>query len=324
MPRCHRTPAGRARARQPGHRRAGLPDALRATVHWLSTADGRRRRSDDREPRREAGRLTDCLRDFPYAEQYAAWQRARWHLGLGEGPVDVLGTRGDTLLADWFAGTGQVCYESLLQRAAEDYHVAFRACDAVQGMRHVDGKRRALDRVSKLLRLWRLPARGAKVIRWPGLAAGCTAASALEDVRARLTGRGRRLWHWVRNRTRVVLPQCQTYASHWNHIRCSWASEMLALLATGEAERPPRPEAQTGMVRVKRYWRLQVAISPARRCARDGGRSTRGRGGASAPPSVARAALGLAPGEGPTRPMERLPPTTAQGSVMSSPTTDRT
>ena len=112
MPRRHRTQAGRTRVRQPGPRRAGLPDALRATVHWLSLADGRRRRrrSEDCEPRREAGRLTDRLRDFPYAEQYAAWQRARWHFGLGEGPVDVLGTRGGTLLAAWLAGTGQVCY----------------------------------------------------------------------------------------------------------------------------------------------------------------------------------------------------------------------
>ena len=141
--------------------------------------------------------------------------------------------------------------------------VALRACDAVQGMRHADGKRRALDRVSRLLRLWPLPARGTKVIRWPGLAAGCTAASALEEVRARLTGKGRRLWHWVKRRTRVVLPQCRTYASQWNHIRCSRASGMLALLATGEAEHPPRPEAQTGMVRMKRYWKLQVAVSPA-------------------------------------------------------------
>ena len=130
-------------------------------------------------------------------------------------------------------------------------------------MRHADGKRRALDRVSKLLRLWRLPAKGTKVIKWPGQAAGCAAASALEGVRARLTGRNRRLWHWVKERTRVVLPQCQTYASHWNHIRCSRASDMLALLATGAAERPPRPEAQAGMVRMKRYWKLQVAISPA-------------------------------------------------------------
>ena len=84
---------------------------------------------------------------------------------MGEGLVDVLGARGDTLLAAWFAGTGQVCYESLLQRAAGDDLVALRACDAVQGMRHADGKRRALDRVSRLLRLWRFPARGAKVIR---------------------------------------------------------------------------------------------------------------------------------------------------------------
>ena len=82
MPRRHRAQAGRTRARQPGPRRAGLPDALKATVHWLSMADGRRRWSEDREPRREAGRLTDRLRDLLYAEQYAAWQRARWHLGL--------------------------------------------------------------------------------------------------------------------------------------------------------------------------------------------------------------------------------------------------
>ena len=59
--------------------------------------------------------------------------------------------------------------------------------------------------------VWRLPAKGTKVFKWPGRAAGCTAASALEDVRARLTGRGRRLWHWVKGRTRVVLPRCQTY-----------------------------------------------------------------------------------------------------------------
>ena len=228
MPRRHRAQVGRTRARQPGPRRACLPGALRATVHWLSVADGRRRRSEDREPRREAGRLTDRLRDFPYAELYAAWQRTRWHLGLGEGPVDVLGIRGDTLLAAGFAGTGQVCYESFLQRAAGDDLVALRACDAVQGMRHADGKRRALDRVSRLLRLWRLPARGTKVIRWPGRAAGCTAASALEDVRARFR-----------------------------------ASDMLALLATGAAERPPYSGAQVDMVRVRRYWRLQVAITPA-------------------------------------------------------------
>ena len=66
MPRRHRMQVGRTRARQPGPRRAGLPDALRATVHWLSVADGRRRRSEDRELRTEAGRLTDRLRDFPH------------------------------------------------------------------------------------------------------------------------------------------------------------------------------------------------------------------------------------------------------------------
>ena len=94
MPRRHRTQAGRARAKQPGPRRAGLPDAFRATVHWLFLADGWRRRSEDREPRKEASRLTDRLRDFPFAEQYAVWQRARWHLGLGRSPVDVLSTLG--------------------------------------------------------------------------------------------------------------------------------------------------------------------------------------------------------------------------------------
>ena len=82
MPRRHRMQVGRFRARQLGPRSAGFPDALRATVHWLSVADGRRRRSEDRELHREAGRLTDRLRDFPYVEQYAAWQRARWHFGL--------------------------------------------------------------------------------------------------------------------------------------------------------------------------------------------------------------------------------------------------
>ena len=159
----------------------------------------------------------------------AARAVAPW-LGGGSGRRPI-GARGDTLLAAWFAGTGQVCYERLLQRAAGDDLVALQACDTVQGMRHADGKRRALDRVSRLQRLWPLPARGAKVIRWLGRAAGCTAASALEDVRAHLTQRGRRLWRWVRGRTRVVLPRCQTYSSHWNHIRSSRASDMLALLA---------------------------------------------------------------------------------------------
>ena len=71
FPRIHQkcTYMGRTRARQPGPRCAGLLDALRATVHWLSVADGRRPRSEDREPRREAGRLTGRLRDLPCAEQ---------------------------------------------------------------------------------------------------------------------------------------------------------------------------------------------------------------------------------------------------------------
>ena len=131
-------------------------------------------------------------------------------------------------------------------------------------MRHADGKRRALDRVSRLLRLrlWHLPARGAKVTRWPGKAAGCTAASALEDVNARLTRRGLRLWRWVRGRTRVVLPRCQSYASHWNHIRTSRASDMLALLASGVAAQPPCAESQASMLRAKRYWRLLVEVTP--------------------------------------------------------------
>ena len=264
MPRRHRTQAGRARCRQAGHRRAGLPDALRATVHWLSLADGRRRRSEDREPRKEAGRLTDRLRDLPFAEQYAAWQRARWHLGLGESPADVLGTRGDTLLAACFAGTRQVCYESLLQRAAGDDLVALRACDAVQGMRHTDGKRRALDRVSKLLRLGRLPAKGTKVIRWPGKAAGCTAASTLEDVKAHLTQRGRRLWSWVKGRTRVVLPRLPdlllpctgTTSGPLRRQTCSPCSPQVS-------RRSPLAPRLTSTIMVKRYWKLPVAVAPA-------------------------------------------------------------
>ena len=53
------------------------------------------------------------------------------------------------------------------------------------------------------------------------------------------------------------------YSLHWNHIRASRASDMLALLATGVAEQPPCSRAQADMVRVKRYWKLQVAITPA-------------------------------------------------------------
>ena len=295
MLRRHLTQASRIRSRQPGPRRAGFLVALRATVHWLSLADGRRRRSEDRGPRREASRLTDCLRDFPFAEQYAVWQRTRWHFGLGEGPVDVLSARGDTLLAAWFAGTGQVCYESLLQRAAGDDLDALRACHAVQGMRHADGKRRALDRVSRLLRLWRVPARGAKVIRWPGRAAGCTAAPALEDVRAHLTQRGRRLWRWVGGRTRVVPQRCQTFSPHWNHIRSSKASDMRALLAKGVAEQPPCAEIQASMMRVKRYWRLPVVVAPAQALRQSRGKCARGLRSASAPPSRARPGGSLSP-----------------------------
>ena len=264
MPRRHRGGHHLRRRRPPGRRRAGLPDALRASLHWLAQADGRLCKSEGRGARREAGRLTADLRDLPFAEQYAAWQRARWHLGLGEGPVDILSTRGDTLLAAWFAGTSHVCHDSLLQRAAGDDLVALRACDAVQGLRHADGRRRALDRISRLLRLWRLPARGVKAVRWPTKAAGCTAAAALGEVRACLTGRGRRLWRWVRERTRVVLPRRQTHSSHWNHIRCARAADVTALLATGAARGPPAAGDQASMERVKRYWKLPVAVTRAR------------------------------------------------------------
>ena len=97
-----------------------------------------------------------------------------------------------------------------------------------------------------------------------GRAAGCTAASALEEVRAHLTRRGRRFWRWVRGRTRIVFPRCQTCSSHRNHIRISRASDMLALLATRVAEQPPCSRAQADMVRVKRDWKLQVAITTAK------------------------------------------------------------
>ena len=249
MPRRHGGGHHLRRRRPPGRRRAGLPDALRASLHWLAQADGRLCKSEGRGARREAGRLTADLRDLPFAEQYAAWQRARWHLGLGEGPVDILSTRGDTLLAAWFAGTSHVCHDSLLQRAAGDDLVALRACDAVQGLRHADGRRKALDRISRLLRLWRLPARGVKAVRWPTKAAGCTAAAALGEVRACLTGRGRRLWRWVRERTRVVLPRRQTHSSHWNHIRCARAADVTALLTTGAARGPPAAGDQASIDR---------------------------------------------------------------------------
>ena len=61
----------------------------------------------------------------------------------------------------------------------------------------------------------------------------------------------------------MVLLRCQTYSSHWNHIRSSKASDMLALLATGVAAQPPCAKAQASMMRVKRYWRLPVAVAPA-------------------------------------------------------------
>ena len=54
------------------------------------------------------------------------------------------------------------------------------------------------------------------------------------------------------------------------------------------------------------------------------GRSTRGRGSASAPPSVARAALGLTLGEGPVEQPERHPRTVVRGPVTSSPSIGRT
>ena len=177
--------------------------------------------------------------------------------------MDVLGTRGDALLAAWFAGTARVCYDSLLQRAAGDELVALRACDAVQGLRHADGKRRGLDRISRLLHLWRLPARGTKVVRWPRKAVGRSPATEFAEVRARLTARGRRLWRWVRDRTRVVTPCAYTYASHWNHIRSSRCAEMRAFLATGAAARAPDAAGQASMTRVKRYWRLPVSVSPS-------------------------------------------------------------
>ena len=120
----------------------------------------------------------------------------------------------------------------------------------------------------------------------------------------------------------MVLPRCQAYASHWNHIRSSRASDMLALLATGAAERPPLPEAQAGMVMVKRYWRLQVAITTAQAL-------RQGRGEVS---TWARKCFGASfrcPGRSEARP--RRGPDEAgeadpahQSPMTSSPTTKRT
>ena len=38
---------------------------------------------------------------------------------------------------------------------------------------------------------------------------------------------------------------------------------MLALPATGDAAQPPSAKIQASMVRVKRYWKLPVAVTPA-------------------------------------------------------------
>ena len=108
------------------------------------------------------------VRQLPYAEQYRAWQRARWQLGLGAGPVDILGTQADTLPAARLAGSSGPCPDSLRERAGGDDLIALRACDAAQTLRPADGKRRALERVSRVLRLWGLPARGMKTIPLPG------------------------------------------------------------------------------------------------------------------------------------------------------------
>ena len=65
MPRRHRTQAGRTRARQPGPRRAGFLDALRATVHWLSLADGWRRRAGRPAGSRIACAISPMLSSTP-------------------------------------------------------------------------------------------------------------------------------------------------------------------------------------------------------------------------------------------------------------------
>ncbi len=147
MPRRHKQRSGAARCRPPPGERAGPADVLRAAVHWLAGADARRAKADGRAPRREAARCTEQVRSLPYSEQYPALQRALWHLGRGQGPIDILHTRGDTLLAAWFASVRLPCLESLLQRAGGDKTVVLRACDAVQALPASDGKRRGLDRV---------------------------------------------------------------------------------------------------------------------------------------------------------------------------------
>ena len=67
----------------------------------------------------------------------------------------------------------------------------------------------------------------------------------------------------MRGRTPVVPSRCPAYSSHWNHIRISKASDMPALLATVDAARTLGAETQASMVRVKRYWGLPVAVTPA-------------------------------------------------------------
>ena len=103
----------------------------------------------------------------PFGAQYGLYLRARVCLGLGSGPVDILGTPGDTLLAAWLGGSAvKPCPESLLARAGGDTLVALRASDAVSRMHGTDAKRRAQHRVSWILRRWGLPGRGVKLIRW--------------------------------------------------------------------------------------------------------------------------------------------------------------
>ena len=90
---------------------------------------------------------------------------------------------------------------------------------------------------------------------------------------------------------------------------------MLALLVTGAAERPPFPEAQAGMLRVKRYWRLQLAITRLRRCARDGERLARGRPDVLGRPSAPQAAHRLVLGGGRTERTKRGPPSEVTGHM---------
>ena len=267
MPRRHGQRHGHCRGRLPPQSRPGPADAVRATVHWLAGAKARQRKAETRRPRREAAASMARVRRLPYAEQYRAWQRARWQLGLGAGPVDILGTQADALLAAWLAGKSGPCPDSLRERAGGDDLVALRACDAAQMLAPADGKRRALERVGRLLRLWGLPTRGMKTIPWPGATTKIGATGPLRSVKESLTARGRRLWDWVKARTRVVLPKRASYADRWNHIRTARTSRMCELLDSQVAvERPPAP-AQAATRRVKRYWKLpgQVRRSDALR-----------------------------------------------------------